>query len=50
MTEPKYKFGIEFYRLHDYWSIGVLYEQEQLVIGLIAWKLVIGKVTDWSAY
>ena len=48
MSEPKYKFGIEFYRLYDYWSFGIIYEQEQIVIGLIKWKLVIGKIDDWS--
>lgn len=50
MSEPKYKFGIEFYRLQDYWSFGIIYEQEQIVIGLIKWKLVIGKVDDWSYF
>lgn len=33
------KFEIRFYKC---WSFGVIYEFEQLTIGLIKWKLVIG--------
>ena len=48
MAEPKYKFGIEFYKLYDYWSLGIIFEQEQILIGLLKWKLAICKVVDWS--
>lgn len=42
MGQPKRKFRISFYKLHDYWSIGILYEQEILTFGFIKWKLSIG--------
>lgn len=51
MIEPKYKIGIEFYKLHDYWSLGVSYGanvEHQLSIMLFKWQINIGRVVDRS--
>ena len=48
MIKPKYRFSFRFFKLIDYWSLGIICEQEQFTIGLIKWKFTITRLTDWS--
>ena len=50
MVESKYKFGVAFYRLYDYWSLGIVFEDNKLTISLFKWKLEIGMIYDSGDY